>query len=157
MTEVAVVGVDPAAEDVAALISAHFALAQAASPPEDVHALNPETVSASGAAFYGVYSGRRLAAIGALRPLDSDHIEIKAMHTANWARGNGFGRIMLRHLLRTAAGEGFTRVSLETGTMEEFAAARSLYRSEGFQVCLPFGEYVVSPNSVCMTVALDAV
>ena len=38
-----------------------------------------------------------------------------------------------------------------TGTMEEFAAARALYREEGFQECGPFGSYAASANTVFVT------
>jgi putative acetyltransferase len=61
---------------------------------------------------------------------------------------------MVRHLVDVARTRGYREVSLETGTMEAFAAARRLYASEGFVVCPPFGEYRDSPNSVCMTRAL---
>jgi putative acetyltransferase len=50
---------------------------------------------------------------------------------------------------------GYLRVSLETGTMDAFAAARSLYRKAGFKPCAPFGPYTVNPYSVCMTLALE--
>jgi putative acetyltransferase len=53
-----------------------------------------------------------------------------------------------------ARGEGFERVSLETGTMEPFAAARALYEKAGFTECEPFGDYRHSRNSVYMTLEL---
>ena len=37
------------------------------------------------------------------------------------------GTAMLRHLLGVAADRNYRRVSLETGTMDAFAPARSLY------------------------------
>ncbi len=46
------------------------------------------------------------------------------------------------------------RVSLETGTGEPFAPARTLYRTVGFVPCEPFGDYTENPNSVCMTLDL---
>jgi putative acetyltransferase len=42
-------------------------------------------------------------------------------------------------------------VSLETGTGDAFAPARSLYRRSGFEIGPPFGDYGISPDSVCMT------
>jgi putative acetyltransferase len=39
--------------------------------------------------------------------------------------------------------------------MEAFAPARRLYRSVGFTVCEPFGEYTVNPFSTCMSRRLD--
>jgi hypothetical protein len=46
------------------------------------------------------------------------------------------------------------RVSLETGSMDEFGPARALYTSRGFTVCGPFGDYAHSPNSSFMTLEL---
>jgi putative acetyltransferase len=46
-------------------------------------------------------------------------------------------------------------VSLETGSGPAFAAARKLYSSASFEPCEPFGDYVPSPNSACMTLLLD--
>ena len=63
--------------------------------------------------------------------------------------------MMLMHLLGVARARGYRRVSLETGTMDAFAPARSLYASAGFVPCEPFGDYRVSPYSVCMTLPLD--
>jgi putative acetyltransferase len=38
--------------------------------------------------------------------------------------------------------------------MAEFAPARSLYASAGFEACQPFGDYRPSPNSTYMTLYL---
>jgi putative acetyltransferase len=76
------------------------------------------------------------------------------MHTAAEARGQGVGAAVLDRLLAEARADGFGRVSLETGTMDEFAAAHRLYASRGFQRCEPFGDYPADPSSTCMTLAL---
>jgi putative acetyltransferase len=47
-----------------------------------------------------------------------------------------------------------SRLSLETGSWEYFRPARSLYRKHGFVECPPFGDYVLDPNSVFMTLDL---
>ena len=60
----------------------------------------------------------------------------------------------LDHLLAEARRRGYRRVSLETGSMDAFAAGRSLYRGAGFSVCDPFGDYRASPNSVYVTVTI---
>ena len=73
------------------------------------------------------------------------------MHVAEAARRHGVGRAMLRHLMAAARSAEAQRISLETGTMQEFAAARALYREEGFQECGPFGSYAASANTVFMT------
>jgi putative acetyltransferase len=79
------------------------------------------------------------------------------MHTAVEARGRGVGAAMLDHLLAEARDGGYRRVSLETGTMDEFVAAHRLYASRGFERCAPFGGYPVDPSSTCMTLALSPV
>ena len=94
--------------------------------------------------------------VGAIRRLDETHAELKSMHTRAEARGQGVGQAVLAHLLQVAETRGYQRVSLETGTMDAFAAARSLYRKAGFRPCAPFGPYTVNPYSICdLTLTLD--
>jgi putative acetyltransferase len=57
----------------------------------------------------------------------------------------------MRHILEEAKRRSYRRLSLETGSMDAFAPARSLYARFGFQQCGPFGDYVEDPNSVFMT------
>jgi putative acetyltransferase len=76
------------------------------------------------------------------------------MHTAAAARRRGVGRAMVDHLVAVAAERGYRRVSLETGTMDEFLPARTMYADAGFEVCPPFAQYTVNPYSVCMTLVL---
>jgi len=146
---------DPRAEDVRALLAAHLAFAHANSPPEDVHALDVGGLVDTAVTFFSYREGGRLLAIGALRHLDAAHGEVKSMHTAHEARGRQIGRAMLAHLIAEARARGYRRLSLETGTMAAFAPARAIYAEAGFVRCEPFGSYVHSPNSVCMTLALE--
>jgi len=53
-----------------------------------------------------------------------------------------------------ARARGYKRLSLETGTVEAFAPAQSLYASVGFEVCGPFADYREDPHSVFMTLRL---
>jgi putative acetyltransferase len=145
---------DPDADDVRALLEKHLRFAHENSPPEDVFALDGDALAVEGISLFSARDGATLLGVGALRRLDDDHAEIKSMHTAVAARGRGVGRAMLEHLLAVARERDYARVSLETGTMAAFAPARALYRSAGFTACPPFGDYRVSPNSVCMTLSL---
>jgi putative acetyltransferase len=145
---------DPEAGDVRALLAAHLAFANQHSPPEDVHALDVEALLDPAVTFFGYRRAGRLLAIGALRRMDAEHAEVKSMHTASEARGQGVGRAMLAHLIAEARARGYRRLSLETGTMAAFEAARALYASAGFVPCGPFGSYFHSPNSACMTLSL---
>ncbi len=78
------------------------------------------------------------------------------MHTSEEARGRGVGRAMVDHLLAVAADQHYRRVSLETGTADDFAPARSMYLKVGFVPCEPFSIYTINPYSVCMTLELDS-
>jgi putative acetyltransferase len=146
---------DPNAPDVRALLTRHLAFARAESPPEHVHALTSQAWADPELTWFGARRDGDLVGVGAIRRLDGTHAELKAMHTRAEARGQGVGRAMLTHLLRVAGERGYRRVSLETGTMDAFAAARALYRQAGFEPCAPFGQYTVNPYSVCMTLVLD--
>jgi putative acetyltransferase len=61
---------------------------------------------------------------------------------------------MLTHILEEARRRSYRRLSLETGSVEAFAPARSLYARFGFKPCAPFAEYVEDPYSVFMTIEL---
>lgn len=148
---------DPGAPDVRELLAGHLTFAHEHSPPEDVYALDSEALRADDTLmFFSARVHGELLGVGALRRIDETHAELKSMHTRAAARGRGVGRAMLEHLLAVAREGGFSRVSLETGSMDAFAAARSLYASAGFTPCAPFADYRVSPNSVCMTLQLNA-
>ena len=145
---------DPEAVDVRALLGRHLAFARQHSPPEHVHALEVAGLKDPAVTFYSARRDGRLLAVAALRRLDASHAELKSMHTVEAARGRGIGEAMVRHLLAVALEQGYRRMSLETGTMDAFGAARRLYRRIGFQDCEPFGEYTDNPYSTCMRIEL---
>ena len=146
---------DPRSDDVRTLLEAHLALMRATSPPEDVHALDVDALCSPSISFFGYRDGPDLLAVGALKQLDAEHGELKSMHTAAAARGRGIGAAMVEHLLAVARGKGLSRVSLETGSMDAFVPARTLYARYGFAECCPFGDYSPSPNSTFMTLELE--
>jgi putative acetyltransferase len=145
---------DPQAPDVRALLERHLAFARSASPPDHVHALDVHGLVDPAVVFFSARGGGELMGVGAIKRLDAAHAELKSMHTLEEFRGRGVGRAMLEHLLATARASGYRRVSLETGTMEEFAPARSLYRKAGFEPCPPFADYTVNSYSICMSLRL---
>jgi putative acetyltransferase len=104
--------------------------------------------------FFSFRAGGELLGVAALKQLSADHAELKSMHTAEAARGQGIGRRLVEHLLAVARERGYARVSLETGAGPAFAPARELYARAGFAPCPPIGDYRASPNSTCMTLAL---
>jgi putative acetyltransferase len=145
---------DPRAEDVRALLAEHLAFAREVTPAPHVHALELRGLLDPAVTFFAARRDGVLLGVGALRWLDADHAEIKSMHTAAAARGQGVGRAMVDHLVAVAAARGHRRVSLETGTMPVFAPARALYARAGFVPCEPFGDYTANPYSTCMTLVL---
>ncbi|MBV8395719.1 MAG: GNAT family N-acetyltransferase [Actinobacteria bacterium] len=145
---------DPRTPDVLALLARHLEFCNTHSPPEDVHALDVEGLLDPAVTFFALRRDGALAGVGALKELDARHAEIKSMHTAEAARGTGVGSALVAHLLATARARGYARVSLETGSMDAFAPARSLYAKAGFETCGPFGDYRASPNSDFMTLEL---
>ena len=145
---------DPRRPDVTALLERHLEFCHANSPPEDVHALDLDGLLDPAVTFFSLRRDGRLLGVGAMKELGDGHAEIKSMHTAEAARGEGVGRAIVLQLLATARERAYRRISLETGSMGAFAPARSLYASVGFEPCGPFGDYPDGPNSNFMTVEL---
>jgi putative acetyltransferase len=142
---------NPRTDDVRRLIEHHLKFGRSHSPPEDAHALDVDGLLDPEVTLFSLRCRGELLAIGALKRLDDQHAELKTMHTMEHARGRGIGGAMLDYLLAAARTRGFERVSLETGSVEAFARARSLYESAGFESCEPFSDYRRSPNSTYMS------
>lgn len=140
--------------EIAALLQEHLRDMNATSPRESVHALDLDGLRQPDISFWTVWEGNSLAGCGALRELDTTHGEIKSMRTVVAFRRRGVGSQVLQHLIDTAKQRGYRRLSLETGSMDYFAAARAMYRRFGFVECPPFAAYVPDPNSVFMTLSL---
>lgn len=137
-----------------ALLERHLAFSREVSPPDHVHALNIDGLLDPDVTFFSARGDGVLLGVGALKELDPSHGELKSMHTVETARAQGVGRAMVDHLLSVAADRSYRRVSLETGAMDAYAPARSLYAKVGFRPCAPFGEYTANPYSRCMTIDL---
>ena len=147
---------DASSPEVVALLQEHLETARMQAPPESTHALDVEALRAPDVAFWTAWDGERLVGCGALKELTRRHGEIKSMHTVRSERGRGVGVRILERIVAEARKRGYERLSLETGSMEFFAAARALYARFGFHYCQPFGSYRLDPNSVFMTLDLTA-
>ena len=134
-----------------ALLAEHMDNMMATSPAESVHALDIESLRAPDITFWSVWEGEQLAGCGALKEHDSSLVEIKSMRTAETHRRRGVAGMLLEYLLDVASESGYQRMSLETGSQDEFNPARKLYASFGFEECRPFAEYLEDPHSVFMT------
>jgi putative acetyltransferase len=137
--------------EIAALLQLHLDAMHQWSPPESVHAMPIERLRQPDVTFYTAWTGGQLAACGALKQLDAQHGEVKSMRADPAWRGKGAGKAILGHILAEARARGYTRLSLETGSTEEFVPARRLYASNGFGECGPFTGYGEDPFSIFMT------
>ena len=153
-----------------ALLNEHLQSMRELSPPESVHALDLEKLRQPGITFWSAWEGPLLLGCGALKALDAQHAqlpgetrgerhgerhgEIKSMRTPAALRRQGAGRAILAHVIDVARSRSYARLSLETGSMQAFKPAQTLYQSLGFTFCGPFGDYVEDPNSVFMTLRL---
>jgi len=124
------------------------------SPPESMHALDVEKLRIPDITFWTVWQDSELIGCGALKELDAAHGEIKSMRTASAHLRKGVATALLTHILEEARKRSYRRLSLETGSMEAFRPARSLYARFGFKPCIPFADYAEDPNSVFMTIEL---
>jgi putative acetyltransferase len=145
---------DPRAADVHTLLGLHLAHMKSLSPPENVFALDVTGLLDPTVTLYSCRRASELLGIGALKDLGDGHGEIKSMHTAATARRGGIGRAMLTHLIAVARTRGYRLLSLETGSMVGFQAARAMYASAGFTECRAFGDYAPSPYSTFMELPL---
>lgn len=137
--------------EVIALLREHLHGMRQASPPESTHALDLAELRRPEITFWSVWEGDGLAGFGALKELDPLHAEIKSMRTAIAHKRKGVASRLLEHLVAEAERRGYRRLSLETGSMDDFEPARQLYARFGFDECAPFDAYVEDPNSVFMT------
>jgi len=123
-------------------------------PPESRHALDLAELNRPEVRLWCARLATELVGTVALVRIDTTHEELKSMRTAPQSRGKGVARAMLRVAVADARSRGVRRISLETGSMDFFAAARALYLSEGFVSSAPFAQYGPDPNSTFLTLAL---
>jgi putative acetyltransferase len=144
---------DPRVTD---LLRIHFTTARAQTAPGSAHALDVAGLQAPDITFWAIWDAETLLGVGALKRLSAEHGEIKSMHTAESARRKGAGSAMLGHIIEAARACGMSRLTLETGSWDYFRPARALYARHGFVECPPFGDYVLDPNSVFMSLELKS-
>lgn len=133
------------------LLLVHQGLMQDGSPAESCHVMDPESLMEAGAVLVAARRGDAVLGVGAVKQIGPGHGEIKSMHTAASARGQGIARAILNALMDQAREMGLSQLSLETGSADSFSPARALYGAHGFATCPPFAPYVEDPNSVFMT------
>lgn len=115
--------------------------------------LSAEEFAPPAGIFLVGYLDGRPVACGGWRRRDADEtlglrdgdVEVKRMYVGRAERGNGYSRLLLRELERTAVAAGGRRMVLETGTRQP--EALGLYTSAGYQPIARFGKYSCSPHS----------
>lgn len=136
------------------LLGEHLSNMFEITPPEKVFALDATKLRAPDITFWTVWDNDTLLGCGALKELSPTHGEVKSMRTPKAMRRQGAGRAVLAHIIDVAIRRGYTTLSLETGSQEDFLPAQALYRSFGFEFCGPFGTYQDNSNSVFMSLQL---
>ncbi|NPD04066.1 GNAT family N-acetyltransferase [Nocardioides sp. zg-1308] len=156
--DVTITRADFADPRLAAFLQAHLDDMEPTAPPESRHALDLHALQAEHVRLWvaAVPDVEGVAGTAALAGLDERHEELKSMRTDPRLRGRGIASALLAHVLDDARSRGVERVSLETGSMAFFEAARTFYARAGFEPCPPFGPYVEDPMSTFMTLALTA-
>ncbi|HEV2039904.1 MAG TPA: GNAT family N-acetyltransferase [Casimicrobiaceae bacterium] len=142
---------DLSGPEIIRLLHEHLQSVALHSPPESVHALGLEALRNPDITFWSVWQDSELMGCGAIKELDYRHGEIKSMRTVSLHLRKGVAAGLMHHILEEAERRSYERLSLETGSMDAFAPARSLYASFGFEPCGPFANYVEDPYSVFMT------
>jgi GNAT superfamily N-acetyltransferase len=103
-------------------------------PDGPIHGLHPGEHADPRLRFFVLTVAGEPAGCGALRQLEPDTGELKRMFVRREFRGQGLSRVLIRQL--------------ETGPRQ--VEALGLYRSEGYADIPRYGEYLDSPDSICM-------
>ena len=133
------------------IVREHMAGMLQNTPLESVHALPLHKLQQDHVTFWTAWVGSVLCGCGALQRLDHKQGEVKSMRTREKFLRQGVGQAVLSRIVAEAQSRGWERLSLETGSAASFAAARSMYIKNGFQICGPFGDYKLDPHSVFMS------
>ena len=147
MTGVAIEVVSTSPRDAVHLLDAHHALMQSLFTPEANNYLELGDLMQPHIRFFGAIRDGEVVGCGALA-LMTGYGEVKSMHVAEIARGNGIASAILKRLLSEAKRENLNLVRLETG--DKLIAAHRLYEAHGFTFRGPFGDYPDLPESMFM-------
>lgn len=135
---------DLTGKQVQALLADHLSGMQKNSPPGSVYALDLSGLKAPNVSVWTAWDGGHLMGIGALKELSEAAGEIKSMRTDTAHLRKGVGLSILNHIIEEALRRGYKRLSLETGSGDEFEPALRLYRKRGFENGDAFGSYEAS-------------
>lgn len=146
---------DVSRPEVLALLEEHLRNMHEITPSEFVFAFDATELRAPGVTFWTAWDDRELLGCAALKELSPTQGEVKSMRTPAKLRRQGVGRLLLNHVLEVARARGYRELLLETGDGPPFLPAQTLYRSVGFELCGPFGDYEDNGFSVFMSLRLN--
>lgn len=118
-------------------------------PREGIFGLNLNDSKVKEITFVVAYISNIPVGCGAIRPLNSETIELKRFYVDSHYRNRGIATKMLKFLETKAKNSNFKDLVLETGN--EQPEALNLYKKSGYHEVAPFGEYIGCDNSVCFT------
>jgi putative acetyltransferase len=117
-------------------------------PAGPIHGLHPGEHRDPRLRFYILTVAGEPVGCGALRELEPGVAELKRMYVRRRLRGQGLSRLILRGLEERALSAGIGVLRIETGPRQ--VEALGLYRSAGYADIPRYGEYVNSPDSICL-------
>jgi len=120
---------------------------------EDTDQPSPPDLAPPGGVFLVAWLDDEPVGCGGVRQYEAGVGEIKRMYVHPSARRAGIARAVLTAVETHARELGYTRLILETGTMQPEAIA--LYESHGYEPIAPYGHYKSSPLSRCYAKRLD--
>jgi Acetyltransferases len=145
---------DLADQQVRDLIAFHQRSMVEGSPPGMSFALDISGLQAENVTVWAVHVADRVAAIGAMKRLDSMRGEIKSMRTHPDFLRQGIAAALLEAIIEQARADGLAVLSLETGSGPAFEPALALYRNRGFVNGPAFADYVLTDFNQCLHLAL---
>lgn len=103
--------------------------------PKDGHAdvANVESHYMTNGCFWCLIDDNNVIGTIAIRKIDDAKriVELKRMFVLPEFQGNGYGRLLLEHAVKSAREEEYQKICLDT--RKQFSVAQHLYRSVGFQ------------------------
>ena len=112
----------------------------------DTTPVQPTEFEPPGGHFIVGYLATTAVAMGGLRRVDAETVEIKRMYVVPECRGRGLSRVVLARLESLARELGASRILLETGQQQP--EAMRLYETSGYERVEGFGHYRCEPDSV---------
>lgn len=120
--------------------------------PDEIFSFSAEELATPDVTFLVARDGG--AALGCVAMVDcGDYVEVKRLYVPAAGRGRGLARALMAALEATALQTGKPMVRLETG--DALAPAVALYKSLGYAVRGPFGDYPDHPASLFMEKVLQ--